>query len=172
MTVAEIWQNLHKTPFYRQCSIPLGYTAGLPILRFSERGAALDLPFLRYQMTGTVDKTLVFPPRYIFTAELPSGRIVTFRDLIWEEAFNSTNFAEPVGLFRHEAVRHMGAHLYRRKRLELLELCDKIVQSVRNGQEPPAKEREALRRLYGIMLEPFLKPFYKLIAPAFADAYL
>lgn len=172
MTAAEIWQNLHKTSFYTQCLIPLGYTAGLPALHLQEKQASLSIPYLRYQMTGAVDKTLVFPPRFLFRFEWPSARITGFWDLAAEEKFRDVDFDTPLGLFRHESVRHMDRSLYRRKRSELLELSEKLLSAAKQGKRPDPRDEEAFRLLYNIMLEPFLKPLYREFAPDFSQRFL
>ncbi|MBQ7528832.1 hypothetical protein IJT10_02870 [bacterium] len=171
-TAREILQNLPKSNFYKESLVPMGYTAGLPILHVVGQRTALILPYLRYKITGRVDKTLVFPPRYIFTVEIPSGIVVAFEDLCWQKRFAKVNFSKPVGIFRHEAIRDMDKGEYKQKRLELLDLADSLLASARCGERPLAREEENFRKIYNILLEPSLEKFYRVIAPDFFRNYL
>ena len=45
--------------------IPMGYIPGMPILTIKNDQLVAAFPFLRYKITGEVDRTFVFPIKYV-----------------------------------------------------------------------------------------------------------
>ena len=131
ISVAGIIQSLKTSDFILNCDIPLGYVAGLPIVQVKNNGSlCLVIPYLKYKITGPVDKTLVFPIKYTVTVKLPEERIVQFSDISVTAGYKTLDFSKPVGLFRHDSIKHLSKGEYRAKREELLSFYDKFLNSL------------------------------------------
>ncbi len=172
INIAEIIKKLKTEKFYLDSGIPLEYSYGYPM--FDKRGKKLcmHIPFLRYKVTGEVDKTLVFPIKYVITVSLPEGKIVGFQDLACNNSFNKVDFVKPIGYFRHEAVKNLNKAEYKKKRAELFAYYNKVLNSLADNQQPSKEDADAMKKLLGIMLEPCLRPIYKALSKDFYNKYL
>lgn len=171
-SVKEMLQELKVSPFLLYCEMPMGYVEGLPILQVRNDSLCMVIPFLRYQITGKVDQTLVYPIRYTVTVELPEGKLTAFQDLRVIPQFAKVDFSKPVGLFRHDAIRHMNKKEYAAKRDELFGMYDKIVDALIHGAAYTEEDDAAMRKLMKIMVEPSLLPIYKVLDEDFYHKYL
>lgn len=170
--IAKITEDLRKSDFILNCRLPMGYTCGYPTLKIENDTLCLVVPFLRYKVTGQVDKTLVFPIRYIVTLTLPELSIAGFEDLSLNPSFAKVNFNKPIGFFRHESVKQYSKKEYFEKKQELFDLYDKMAGAILYGSEYTAEDDSLFYQLLNILLEPSLRPIYKAIDFDFYNKYL
>lgn len=172
LCVKDILKDLKSNDYVIHCGMPLGYVEGLPTLQIKNDQLCLQIPFLRYQLTGQVDKTLVYPIRFVLTISLPERNLVSYCDLSFNSRFRNVDFSAPVGLFRHEAIKNLTKNEYRKMREELLEQYDKVADSLLNGTQYTAEDEEKMRRLLNTLIEPSLLPIYKVLDEDFYNKYL
>lgn len=172
ISLNKIIKDIHNSDFVFNCPIPLEYKSGIPVLKIVNSKLCLVLPFLRYKITGEVDKTQVFPIKYAVTVSLPDMKFVGFEDFAYDSNFGDVDFSEPVGLFRHESIKQFTKQEYAAKREELYSLYEKIIASLLFGNEFTENDDAQFSSLMHILLEPSLKPFYKLIDCDFYNKYI
>lgn len=153
-------------------SIPMGYTPGLPMI--SNRGgkACLIIPYLKYKMTGKVDETLVYPPRYVLTVTASDALIVCFTDLAYDNRFTEVNFNHPVGTFRHSSIRHLNKKEYQQHLEALYTVIDCLIGSIEGLADFDDMDSMKIKRLFSMLLEPSVKPFYNVIEKDFFESYI
>ena len=172
MKTEEIIRSLKTNTFLLNSNIPMGYTPGIPMLSLRKGEPCLVVPYLRYQMTGEVDKTRVFAPRFVVTVTVKNKIVVKYEDLMYDSRFEEVNFSKPVGLFRHAAIRHLKKDEYRKMRSQLYGLLDRLGSSMTGELEFDEMDSLALTRLIGTLLEPSVKPFYHAIDKSFFETYI
>ena len=170
--VEEMIQNMKRSPFLLQCGIPLGYVAGLPIMQIRKERLCMLIPFLKYKVTGQVDKTLVYPIRYTVTMVLPEEQIIEYQDLAYQKTFSKVNFSEPIGTFRHDAVKHLNKTEYRALLSELWGLYDKMICMLLENTEYSVADDQRIRQLMMQLTEPSLFPIYKALDEDFYNKYM
>lgn len=153
------------------CAMPMGYSEGFPMLRQCNGEVFVMIPFLKYQVTGKVDQTLVYPIRFVITVRARDSKIVGFQDLICDRRFGKVDFEQPVGLFRHEAIRRWDKQTYRENRQMLYRLYDAVCQAMADGSVP-RELTEQLSQLLKQMVEPSQLPIYRALDGAFFNNYL
>lgn len=165
-------KKLRTNAFILNSSMPMGYVPGLPILCILNGNLCMKIPFLKYKVTGKIDKTFVYPTRYVVTVMIPEEQIVAFDDLSLQRKFAKVSFLDPIGTFRHEAVKNLDKPAYDNLRSTLYKEYDKIVKSLISGNEYSSNDETKFMRLFNIVLEPSLRPFYKAIDNDFANKYI
>jgi len=168
-TIKELLRELKSNEFVLGAKMPLGYVAGYPMLGIKADELCITVPFLYYKSTGEVDKTLVFPIRYILTMTLPEQGIVSFNDLSYSPM--NIDFHKPICLFRHEAIKNLDKKAYSEKQDELFSLYDKVISHLLTGSAYTAEDESRMSQLLNLLLEPELRPFYKKLAPDFYKKY-
>ena len=168
----DLFKKLKTNAFILNSRMPMGYVPGLPILCILNENLCMKVPFLKYKVTGKPDKTLVYPIRYVATIIIPEGHVVCFEDLALHKAFANMDFLAPIGTFRHEAVKDWDKKAYDNLRSDLLCAYDKIVNSLAFGDTYSADEERTFKDMFNRILEPSLRPFYKVIDPIFANKYI
>lgn len=168
----DLIKKLKTNAFILNSSMPMGYVPGLPILCILNGNLCMKIPFLKYKVTGEVDKTIVYPTKYVATVTIPEQQIVAFEDLSLKDTFAKVSFTEPIGIFRHEAVKDLDKLAYNNLRSALYEEYDKIIESLINGKEYHLNDEVKFRSLLNTILEPSLRPFYKAIDKDFANKYI
>ena len=158
--------------FILNSGIPMGYVTGLPLLCILNGNLCMKIPYLKYQVTGETDKTLVFPVKYLVTMEIPEERIVGYEDFAFNEKFAKVDFFKPIGTFRHDAVKNLDKQAYVNLRSELYKEYDSIVVHLLYGGEYSSSNEERFSRLFNTMLEPCLHPFYHAIDKDFSTKYI
>ena len=153
-------------------NIPIGYVKGLPILNIKNGNLCMVVPFLKYKITGEVDNTFVYPIHYAITFSIPEGTIVGFEDLAFNESFNNVKFTEPIGTFRHDAVKSMDKEGFQALKSSLYEEYDKIVSFLTLGTQYTHEDEIRFISLINTILEPSLHPFYMALDKNFATKYL
>ena len=172
ISIQSIIKELKTNDFVLNCAMPMGYVAGLPILQIANEQLCLKVPYLKYRVTGEVDKTLVYPIRYTVTLVLPEKRVSGFQDLSLDSAFAAVDFGAPIGLFRHEAIRNLNKAEYNALRDELFAQYDKVVDALLNDAEYGEDDEIRMRELLQQLLEPSLLPIYKALDADFFEKYL
>lgn len=169
--VTDIIRGLKTDPFVLNCNMAMGYVAGLPILHIRNQELCMTIPFLKYRVTGFVDKTQVYPIRYTVTMVLPERQFVEFKNLAYQPGFGESDFTKPVGLFRHEAVKNLTKQEYMQAREELMGLYDKVIGVLLYDEDYNAQDEKRMRQLMQMMIEPSLLPAYKALDEDFYNKY-
>lgn len=172
MKTNEILQFLKTNEFILNSSIPMEYSPGIPMASLYNGEACLVIPYVKYKITGEIDKTQVFAPRFVIVITVKNGIVVKYEDLLFDSRFEEIDFRKPIGLFRHSAIRHMKKNEYVKMRKELYELLDELCTSMSGKME--FDEMDAMRfcKLYAVLLEPSLRPFYHAINKTFYETYI
>lgn len=170
-SVLNILKGLKSNPVIAG-SIPLGYTYGYPILSSINGELCMKVPFLRYKITGEVDKTLVFPIRYVVTFILPEMKLINLDDLSYRRAFSKIEFNKPCGLFRHEQIKGLTKEQYNQARIYLFQLYDKAIMSMLNETEFSQEDSMRMKKILEKIIEPSLFPMYEKIDAKFYNTYL
>lgn len=171
MKTEEVLKNL-KTNAGLMGNLPLGYTHGIPMLSLRNDTPCLVVPYLKYQITGEVDKTRVFAPRFVATATMKNGSVVKFEDLAYDSRFEEIDFNKPIGLFRHQAIKHLGKNDYKKVRNHLYFMLDKLSSSMTGESEFNEMDLMKLTQLASLLIEPSVKPFYHAINKSFFELYI
>ena len=83
------------------------------------------------------------------------------------------SFSDPIGTFRHDAIKDYDKKAYDNLRSTLYKEYDKIVDSLVNGGNGySANDEIQFRTLFNTIIEPSLRPFYKAIDKDFAKKYI
>lgn len=165
-------KSLKTNKFIQNSSIVMGYVPGLPILTTLNGNLCMKIPYLKYKITGEIDKTFVYPIKYIVTISIPGGVIVGFEDLSYNKSFINVAFNSPVGTFRHEAVKDLDKKAYANLRSILFAEYDKIINHLLFGKEYSSEDEKHFKDLLNVVLEPSLIPFYISIDNEFALHYI
>lgn len=172
VSIDQVKKNMKSNAFFLNCKIPMGYTAGFPILQIKNDSLCITFPYLRYQTTGVVDKTLVYPMRYLISMELPTEKIISFENLEYNEKFRNIDFRKPVGYFRHEEIRRFNKAEYKSLYDELMCEYDKVINSLIFGVDYGAEDEKRMKELLQLLVEPSLLPMYKALDNDFYNKYL
>lgn len=172
MTVEQIMKKLKTSDFFLNCKIPMEYRTVFPILQIKNGSLCITFPYLKYQTSGEVDKTLVFPIKYAVSLELPTEKIIGFEDFEYNENFKEVDFDKPVGYFRHEAVKKYDKAEYDRLYHELLEEYDKVIHVLLEGGAYGFSDEKRMSELLQLLVEPSLLPMYKAVDINFYNKYL
>lgn len=172
MKTEDILNSLRTNEFVLNSQIPMGYTPGLPMLSLQNGEPCLVIPYMKYQMTGTVDQTRVFPPRFVITVAVTKGTIVKYEDLAYDSHFEEVDFQKAVGLFRHASIRHLKKTEYTKMRQELYGLLDELASSMAGNIDFDDMDAMKLSRLFTLLLEPSVRPFYHAINKTFFETYI
>ena len=164
--------SLQHNPFILNSPMPMGYAPGLPLICILNGNLCMKVPFLKYKVTGEIDKTFVFPPKYLATVTVPEGQPVCFDDISFLPQFGKVDFNSPVGTFRHDAIKDLNKEAYKNLRSELFEEYDKIVSHLINGTPYTAQDEMRFKSLFNTLIEPSLVPFYQAIDLNFANKYI
>lgn len=153
--------------------IPMGYVAGMPIIAIKNEQLVAVVPFLRYKITGEVDRTLVFPIKYVIEYLIPENQVVSFRDLSIEERFANRNFNKVLGFFRHESIKDLDKNEYELFKKKVLGQYDKLVNFLlgESGVFSPGDEA-ALKNDLQRIIEPFVLKLYAELDIDFYNKYL
>lgn len=172
MKTEDILKSLKTNEFLLNSNIPMGYTPGIPMLSLRNEEPCLIIPFLKYQMTGEIDKTRVFAPRFVVTVAMNEGKVVKYEDLVYDSRFEEVDFRKPVGLFRHSSIRHLKKDDYYKMRSEIYTLLDALSDSMIGKMEFDEMDAMKFNKLFSVLLEPSMKPFYHAIDKSFFETYI
>ena len=172
MKTTEILKALKTNELILHSTIALGYTPGLPMADCRNGVPCLVIPYMKYQMTGKVDATLVFVPRYVVTVEVKHGTVVDYSDLTFDNRFSKVDFNKPAGNFRHAAIHHLDKREYEDMRNKLYEALDTLCKSMTKESDFDEMDKHRMAKLYDLLLEPSVKPFYHAIDRKFFETYI
>lgn len=172
ISVKSVLRQLHRNEFVRGCRMPMEYTYGYPILQIKNDRLCLVVPYLKYKTTGEPDKTYVYPIRYVITVVLPEVLPIEYKNLEYELRFGKIDYKTPIGLFRHEAIKHLNKKEYESAREELYDCYDKVIAAILFDQEYNVEEEERMSTLLQMMVEPCQLPIYKVLDEDFYNKYL
>lgn len=170
--IKTILKEIKTSDFVLACKIPLGYLQGLPILQIKNDRLCVTIPYLKYKVTGVVDKTLVFPIRYTITLSLPDKNVIGFSDLSFEPIFKNINYSKAIGYFRHDEIKHLNKDEFKAKKDELFAEYDKVINALLYGEEYSEENEEKMCKLMKMIIEPSLLPIYKALDEDFYNKYL
>lgn len=169
--VEQMKNNLETSGFFLNCKIPMGYRTVFPILQIKNGSLCITFPYLNYQTTGEVDKTLVFPIKYAISLELPTEKITGFEDFEYNEKFETVDFDKPIGYFRHDAVKKYNRTEYDGLYHELMNEYDKVIHALLEGGAYGFSDEKRMSELLQLLVEPFLLPIYQTIDKSFYNKY-
>ncbi len=169
--ITELYAGIKKRPEVKAV-IPMGYVPGYPVLTIRNEQLIVAVPFLRYKQTGEIDRTIVFPIRYVMEFVVPELTLVCFRDLSVEEAFADTDFDKGTGFFRHDAVKDLDRNGYAALRARVLAGVDIIVKSLVEDTVCDASKENAFKNDLQRAVEPSLLGYYKALDGDFYSKYL
>ena len=170
--IAQIIKEVKTGAFMRSCYIPMGYSAGLPIIRELNSTLCITIPYLKYVMTGEVDKTLVYPIRYAITMDIKNKTVVRYEDLAFNPAMAKVDFNKPVGFFRHDSIKGYNKSKYEEEKNKLFALYNKIIERKLNGMPCSSADEKNFKELLATLVEPSVKIIYKVIDKDFYDKYM
>ena len=172
ISIEQIKKNLKSADFFLCCKIPIGYRNGFPVLQVKNGSLCVTFPYLKYQITGEVDKTLIYPIRYAISMELPTEKIIGFEDYEYNANFKNVNFDKPIGYFRHDAIRQYDKKQYAAFYQELMEEYDKVIHALLGNGTYHSKDEKRMSDLLKLLVEPSLLPMYKAMDTDFYNKYL
>lgn len=153
--------------------IPMGYVPGMPIITIKNEQLVAVVPFLRYKVTGEVDRTLVFPIKYVVEYLIPEAQVVSFRDLSVEEHFADRNSNDVLGFFRHESIKNLDKQAFASLKEETLAQYDKLVNFLLGESDVFTQSDEiAFKRNLQTIIEPFILNLYAELDIDFYNKYL
>ena len=167
-----IIEGLKHNKCIQHSNFELGYVPGLPILTIINSNLCMKVPYLKYKITGELDKTFIYPIRYVVTVSLPEGNIVALEDLAYSKSFVNVQFNTPVGLFRHEAIKNLDKKAYKNLRSALFAEYDKIVKHLVYGDAYMYSDEKHFKALLSVIIEPSIIPFYFAVDKEFVNKYL
>lgn len=171
--IKKLLKSLRTDEFVRGCKMPMGYSYGLPIVKIANGKPCVVVPFLKYKMTGVIDKTLIYPIRNTVTISLPDENFVSFEDLRFNESFCKVDFDKPIGYFRPDNLKQFNKNEYNQLKDELYELYNKFIYSLLyDDGEFSGNDNARMKELISLLVEPCLCPIYKALDREFYDKYL
>lgn len=168
--IADIYSELAGNAYMLRDVLPLGYGAGLPMLKMMDGKLCLQVLYWKCVVTGEKNKNLIYPARYVLSFSLPELKVVESLDLIKAEKFKAVEFDKPVGIFPHEALRGLNKKQYIELRKGLYKALDMLVQNELDGIKDEVVEQE-VAKAFTRLLEPSLKPIYQLLNSQFIAKY-
>ncbi len=168
----KLLKSLKTNDFVLSCRMPMGYSYGIPVLEVRNGYLCMTVPYLKYHVTGEVDKTLVYPARNTITISLPDEKIVAFEDLRFNPRFAKVNFSMPVGLFRPDKLKEINKKQYEALKNELYSLYDKLIDALINDKPFSEEDNARLGELLKLLVEPCLYPIYRALDLDFYNKYL
>lgn len=155
-----------------QAIVPMDYSPGMPVLTSRQDELCVEIPFLRYKVTGEKDRTLVYPVRYIAVYVIPEMQLISFEDLAYTEMSQSVDFNKPIGFFRHQSIINLTRKEYNDLRKRTLFGLDELANSLLGGTDFDLDKEKRLIADMSRIVEPSLYPLYKSIAPNFYNKYI
>lgn len=168
--ISEIYSELASNSYVLKDVIPLGYGAGLPMLKKVQDKLCLQVLYWKCVVTGEKNKNLILPVRYALSFSLANLEMVEYVELMKEAQFKAVEFDKPIGVFPHKAIMGMNKRQYMAIKNDLFAALDKLVKNELEGNEDVA-DNKTFAILFTKLLEPSLKPIYQLINPDFMEKY-
>lgn len=184
--------ELTKNNFVKQCNIPLGYKATFPIIKKDNNRIFLTVPFNKTQRTKTPEMSAVLPIAYTVTFELHvvktipesiekiikkeegySGATpVAFETLRYSDKYSKIDFAKPLEIFPHDALKEIGKSEYQEKINKLYEAYDIIINDYLGLEKSSGIDRLEFKQLLDVLLGPVTKMMYGIIDEKFSKEFI
>lgn len=170
--ISHLYKEL-KSRIEIRALIPMGYVPGMPVISIKSDQLIAVVPFLRYKVTGEVDRTLVYPIKYVLEYLIPEGQLVGFKDLAIEDGFEDFDFDKVIGFFRHESVKHMDRETFAAYKAETLSKFDQLVNYLLGENESyTVEDDKSLATNLQTIIEPFVLKHYAILDEDFYNKYL
>ena len=112
------------------------------------------------------------PPEYKLTVDYPSGKLISFENLRLDYRYAKVNFDKPLGMFRHEAIKHLDRDGYKKAKEDLYEALNRLIAFLGDEGEFTKEDEEKLSGLYTMMTEPPLNPLHQFLSPQSFERYI
>ena len=117
MPIQEFLKGINTNDVVRR-NIPMGRGMGYPVLKIVGERLLISVFYYRSVLRPN-DQTLLMPPEYKLTLDYPSGKLTSFENLRLDPRYAKVNFDKPVGIFRHEAIKHLDRDGYKKAKEDL-----------------------------------------------------
>ncbi|MFB8042160.1 hypothetical protein ACFC8F_12830 [Streptomyces hydrogenans] len=170
-----LMQELRRSPFFRS-RLPMESYLAWPVpLR---RPAADGTPavYLRFAVfSGSPDPrgggVLIRPPFATLTVARTTGTLVEYADLRFTRPWADAGATGPVGRFPGERLR-TSPDRYRELRHRLLTRYDELLDALEQGRGMPEPAAADFSELLGLLVEPGLEPYLRVLGPSFFTRFL
>lgn len=190
--IKEFLMSLNKNDFVKACGIPLGYKVGYPMIQKRAEKVYITLPYRKYKKTNQPNKFTVMPIEYVISFELRGAREVpqawkqvvsedklcvqaipvAFTKLAATKEWAEFPFAKPIGVFPHNALKQTDAFELRKNRDRVYEAYDIMINDMLGIESASGADKMEFNQLLGEMIEPGLKPMYRLLDKDFYEQFL
>ena len=170
ITIQEFIKKMKTNSVVRE-NVPMGLGMGFPMISITKESLLVSVFYYR-SVVRPEDASLLMPPECILTFEYPSGKLVSFENLRLDSRFAKVVFEKPVGYFRHDAIKHLNRAEYKEERENLYNALNRLIAALGGLGEFSQEDEAELKRLYSMMIEPGLYPFYKFLSPQFFERYV
>jgi hypothetical protein len=164
-----LMHEVRRMPLYRQL-VPAEAGVGWPLARQRADRPYVALPFFGMPPSATPGESQLYPPFATITLDWQTGKPVSYTDLhasaLWPPV------TVPVGTFPHDEIRRLTRGQYLELREELLRLCDQVLGSFAGLARFPPESAARYRKLWRVLMEPSLEPYYRHLAPGFSGRLL
>ncbi|WP_199840142.1 hypothetical protein [Streptomyces viridochromogenes] len=167
----QLTRDIRKTPLFRQL-VPHEAAVGWPIPFRKPGKVYVTLAFFGMSAVPGQSGTQIFPPLSMVTVDWTTQRPVEYIDLRFRHPWPDDRVNGQVGVFPHQAVRHMSVDDYRRARADLMAMYDRLLASMIDGEQLPADWVEEFSQQLRILMEPGLEPYYRALSPSFFSRFL
>lgn len=163
--------GIRKTPLFRQL-VPHEAKVGWPIPFRKPGKVYVALIFFGISRAPEQGGIQIFPPLSMVTVGWRTLRPVEYVDLRFRHPWPDDKVEGQVGVFPHQAVRHMTVDDYRHARAGLLAMYDELLASMADGEQLSADWLEEFSRRLRTLMEPGLEPYYRALSPRFFGRFL
>lgn len=164
-----LMHGIRRTPLFRQL-VPQEAGIGWPLPSRRHDRVYATLPFCgmsrRRDEPGRWD---LYPPFATLTVDWANGKVVAYRHLGYEQLWKPPE--GPVGTFPH-SPETASKERYIERRAELLAAYDELFETLAGGGTFGDGWSARFSNLLSELIEPSLKPFYRVLAPKFVGRFL
>lgn len=165
MGLKEFLYNLGKDKLC-QAVVPLGFTAGFPIIQIKEKRVLLKVPFYRADKNAAQGTVAIFPIRFTLTYSWPEANAVSFDDLAYVPLFSKLSFGRPLSLSPRKSAQD------KERQEALFGLYDQLLAFILEGGAFTPEDEAAFGALLNACIEPSLLPMYRHLDAPFAKKFL
>jgi hypothetical protein len=152
-------------PIFQQL-VPAEAGIGWPIPLRRAGQIYVLLPFFGMEPLATGGATL-YRPFATMTLRWPDATPVEYASLRFLEPRPESEWNTPIGHFPHAAIEGISRDQYVGLRRELLGLYDRLLETLGAENAPLTREEErAFQRLFRLLFDPALEPFYRTLGPS------
>ena len=166
-----LFKNIRKTKLFRE-KIPMEAGLGWPIpLRKDGNVYAILLCFGVFPTTEK-DVTALYPPFAAITIDWANQKLVNYVNFKEQNPRIQLQWEGQIGTFPHPSVTQFKPSEYREMRQELLSMYDEMFDKLSSGANFSSEWTARFSYLLGILLEPALQPYYRLLGGKFCNRFL